>query len=170
VLISGVHRNFFRGGWLHLEFFSGASTNSVEDRGHRERGSGGSSPPSQGFHSILQMNETHILIRFLRMYFPRNWEFGSALSKLRNLGVCGWGLNPPNAPQYVTGVNNYSIILRCLSNTNKILPCLYKSYRLNVSALQKPPSGQLQSLLYTTIYYIKWLQLAWWWLLESRNM
>jgi hypothetical protein len=30
------------------------------------------------------------------MYFQRNWEFGSALSKLRNFG--GWGLNPPNTP------------------------------------------------------------------------
>jgi hypothetical protein len=30
------------------------------------------------------------------MYFPRNWEFGSALSKLRN--NCGGGLNPPNPP------------------------------------------------------------------------
>ena len=30
------------------------------------------------------------------MYFPRNWEFGSALSKLRNFG---WGgLNTPNPP------------------------------------------------------------------------
>jgi hypothetical protein len=27
------------------------------------------------------------------MYFPRNWEFGSALSKLRNFGG---GVNPPN--------------------------------------------------------------------------
>ena len=33
----------FRGG--------GGSTNSVEDRGQRERGSGGDSPPSQGFWS-----------------------------------------------------------------------------------------------------------------------
>jgi hypothetical protein len=28
------------------------------------------------------MNETLILIRLLRMYIPRNWEFGSALAKL----------------------------------------------------------------------------------------
>ena len=35
---SGVPRNFFRGG----------STNSVEDRGQRERGSGGSSPLVRG--------------------------------------------------------------------------------------------------------------------------
>ena len=34
---SGAHRNFVRGGW-------GDSTNSVEDRGQRERGSGGGSP------------------------------------------------------------------------------------------------------------------------------
>jgi hypothetical protein len=31
----------------------------------------------------LQMSETRILIRLLRMYFPRYWEFGSALSKPR---------------------------------------------------------------------------------------
>jgi hypothetical protein len=31
----------------------------------------------------------------LRMYFPRNWEFGSALPKLRNFGG---GLNTPNPP------------------------------------------------------------------------
>jgi hypothetical protein len=31
------------------------------------------------------------------MYFPRNWEFGSALSKLRNFG--GWGrFEPPKPP------------------------------------------------------------------------
>jgi hypothetical protein len=38
------------------------------------------------------MNETHILISLLRMYIPRNWEFGSALAKLLNLG--GGGLTP----------------------------------------------------------------------------
>jgi hypothetical protein len=30
------------------------------------------------------MSEKRILVRLLRMYFPRNWEFDSALSKLRN--------------------------------------------------------------------------------------
>jgi hypothetical protein len=30
------------------------------------------------------------------MYFPWNWEFGSALSKLQNFG--GGGVEPPNAP------------------------------------------------------------------------
>jgi hypothetical protein len=40
------------------------------------------------------MSETRILIRLLQMYFPRNWEFGSALSKLRNFG----GFEPPQTP------------------------------------------------------------------------
>jgi hypothetical protein len=39
VIISGVTRIFFSGG---------GSTNSVEDRGQRERGSGGSSPLVRG--------------------------------------------------------------------------------------------------------------------------
>jgi hypothetical protein len=32
------------------------------------------------------------------MYFPRNWEFGSALSKLRNFGGGGGFGTPPNHP------------------------------------------------------------------------
>jgi hypothetical protein len=42
------------------------------------------------------MSETRIFITLLRMYFLRNWEFGSALSKLRNFG----GVNTP--PRYAT--------------------------------------------------------------------
>jgi hypothetical protein len=56
----------------------GGSTNSVEDRGQRaegrgqrERGSGAVAPLSGVPHN-LQMSETRILIRLLRMYFPRN--------------------------------------------------------------------------------------------------
>jgi hypothetical protein len=37
-----------------------------------------------------------MLIRLLRMYFPRNWELGSALSKLRNFG--GGVFEPPQLP------------------------------------------------------------------------
>jgi hypothetical protein len=61
---SGVPRIFF---------FGESSTNSIEDRGQRER-----------VPFSLQMSEIRILIRLLRMCFPRNREFGSALSKLRN--------------------------------------------------------------------------------------
>jgi hypothetical protein len=41
------------------------------------------------------MSETRILIRLLWMYFPRNWEFGSALSKLRKFG--GRGVEAPTS-------------------------------------------------------------------------
>jgi hypothetical protein len=61
----------------------GGSKNSVEDRWQRERGSGGSSPLA-GVLFNLKRSETRIFIRLLRMYFPRNWEFSSALSKLWN--------------------------------------------------------------------------------------
>jgi hypothetical protein len=46
------------------------------------------------------MNETLILIRLLRMYIPRNWEFGSALA---NLGISGGGVEPPHSLRYATG-------------------------------------------------------------------
>jgi hypothetical protein len=43
------------------------------------------------------MSETRILIRLLWMYFPQNWEFGSALSKLWNFEG-GGGYEPPQTP------------------------------------------------------------------------
>jgi hypothetical protein len=38
------------------------------------------------------------------MYIPRNWEFGSALSKLRNFG--GWGGLNPLTPRYATALQS----------------------------------------------------------------
>jgi hypothetical protein len=64
-------------------FFWWGSTNSVEDRGQREHGSGLVAPWS-GVLLNLQMSETSILIRLLQMYLPQNWEFGSALSTFQN--------------------------------------------------------------------------------------
>jgi len=52
---SGVPRNFVRGG----------STNSVEDRGQRERGSGGGSPlirGSGGSCNLIQEISFHVVI------------------------------------------------------------------------------------------------------------
>jgi hypothetical protein len=46
-----------------------------------------------------KMIEPRILVRLLRMYFPRNWEFGWALSKLRHLGG---GVEPPPNPHLGT--------------------------------------------------------------------
>jgi hypothetical protein len=126
--------------WRSQEIFSGSSTNSVEDRGQRERGSGGCSPlvsDSGGSCNLIQemscaaytlylysysqrgsiysglyscsLGYVHeLLLLFLhwlplnlvillRMYFPRNREFGSALSKLRNFGG-GGGFETPKHP------------------------------------------------------------------------
>jgi hypothetical protein len=55
-MASGVPRNFFRVG--------GGSTNSVEDRGQRERGSGGCSPVvrgSGGSWNLVQEISFHIV-------------------------------------------------------------------------------------------------------------
>jgi hypothetical protein len=83
--------------WRTQEFFSrGGSTNSVEDRGQRERGSRGSSPLVRGsaqFAILFDFVKLSGCRGLLRMYFPWNCEFGSALSKLRNFGG---GLNTPN--------------------------------------------------------------------------
>jgi hypothetical protein len=40
------------------------------------------------------------------MYFPRNREFGSALSKLQNFGG-GGGLNPQTHPRYATALHHF---------------------------------------------------------------
>ena len=53
---SGIPRNFVQG--------RGGSTNSVEDRGHRERGSGGDSPlvrGSGGSCNLVQEFSFHIV-------------------------------------------------------------------------------------------------------------
>jgi hypothetical protein len=64
-----------------------------------ENGDLGAVAPSSTVPFNLQMSKTRILIRLLRMYFPRNWEFGSALSKRR---IFGWGLKL-HPPRYATG-------------------------------------------------------------------
>jgi hypothetical protein len=92
ILFSGIPRNFFRGGGgLRQEFFGGCSTNSVEDRENGDLG-----VVAQSVVPLdLQMNETRILIRLLSVYIPRNWEFGSALSKFRNFRG---GFKTPQTP------------------------------------------------------------------------
>jgi hypothetical protein len=53
-------------------------------------------PPSQGFHSICKwMKPIFWLGCYGCTYIPRNWEFGSALAKLRNFVG---GLNPQTPP------------------------------------------------------------------------
>ena len=49
ILSVAVRSHVAAGQWRTQEFFSGGSTNSVEDRGQRERGSGVGSPLVRGF-------------------------------------------------------------------------------------------------------------------------
>jgi hypothetical protein len=92
--------------WRTQEFCSeGGSTNSVEDRGQREWGSGGNSPLVRGsaqfaiWFDFVKLSGCRGL---LQIYFPRNWEFGSALSKLQNFRGGVWTPKPP--PRYVIDV------------------------------------------------------------------
>jgi hypothetical protein len=92
-VMSFYHNSLWQ--WRTQEFCSRGgggwgSTNSVENRGQRDRGSGGGSPLVRGSAQFAIRFDFVILSgcrRLLRMYFPRNWEFGSALSKLRNFRV-----------------------------------------------------------------------------------
>jgi hypothetical protein len=66
-------------------FFEGVQQIQLRIEG-RENGDLGAVAPLAGVPLNLQMSETRILIRLLRMYIPRNREFSSALAKLRNFG------------------------------------------------------------------------------------
>jgi hypothetical protein len=77
--------------WCTQLFCSGGgrcSTNSVENCGQRAERTGiwGGSPLDRG-SAQFACEWTRSLIRLLRMYCKRNWEFGSALSKLWNFGA-----------------------------------------------------------------------------------
>jgi hypothetical protein len=76
--------------------FRGAQQIQLRTEG-RENRDLGAVVPLTGLPLNLQISETRILIMLLRVYFPRNWEFGSALSKLRNFGG-GGGERPLGTP------------------------------------------------------------------------
>jgi hypothetical protein len=134
-LADNIHDMFTSFQWRIQDFFGGDSTNSVEDRGQRERGSAGGRSLIRGsggncnlvqeisyaaytlylyscsqhgsifsglyscslgyfreFFFLLLLHWLPLnLVILLRMYFQRNWEFGSAFSKLRNFGGGGGG-------------------------------------------------------------------------------
>jgi hypothetical protein len=72
--------NFVRGGGVFQQI-------QLRTEG-RENGDLGAVAPQSGVPLNMQMSKIRILIRLLWIYFPRNWDFGSAYSKLRNF-------NPP---------------------------------------------------------------------------
>jgi hypothetical protein len=83
------------------------------------------------------MNETHILIRLLWMYISQNWEFGSALAKLRNFGG---GFEPPKVPlRYANGgksqlwwIVSWSDHLIQLSGQEDFVEICHESYKTHV--------------------------------------
>jgi hypothetical protein len=82
-------------GGLLQDFFFGGRVQQIQLRAEgRENGELRAVAPNQGVPLNLPMSETRILTRLLRMYFLRNWEFGSVLSKLRNFR--GGGVEPPS--------------------------------------------------------------------------
>jgi hypothetical protein len=84
-----------------LRNFGGGGVQQIQLRIEgTENGDLGAVAPYSGVPLNLQMSEPRILIRLLRMYIPRNWEFGSALEKLRNFGG-GEGVEPQTSPPSV---------------------------------------------------------------------
>jgi hypothetical protein len=76
----------------------------------RENGDVGAVAPKSRVPLNLQMNETHILIRLLQMYIPRNWEFSSALAKTSEFRE----VEPPNGAfgkplTFVTFTQNFCL-------------------------------------------------------------
>jgi hypothetical protein len=90
------------GQWRTQEFCSWGVQQIQLRREGRENGDLG----AVGVPLNLQMSETRLRIRLLRMYFPRNWAFGSALSKLWNFRGGGGRVEPPPKPppRYATGI------------------------------------------------------------------
>jgi hypothetical protein len=86
---------FFSGG-LCQEFFLGWVQQIQLRAEGRENRDLGALAPSQGVPLNLQMSETCILIRLLRMYFHRT---GNLAQLCQNFGISGWGggggFNPP---------------------------------------------------------------------------
>jgi hypothetical protein len=81
-------------------FFSvGFNKFSWGQTAERVRGSGGGSPLVR-VSAQFANDWSPYLITLLWIYFPRNWEFGSALSKLRSFGGEEFE-PPPNSPRLV---------------------------------------------------------------------
>jgi hypothetical protein len=79
--------------WRTQEFFFrgvGGQQIQLGSEG-REKGDLGAVASWSGVPLNLQMSETRIHIRLLRMYWPRNWKFGTALPERRHFGGGGGG-------------------------------------------------------------------------------
>jgi hypothetical protein len=104
--------------WRTQEFCSGGSTNSVEDRGQREGGSGGGSP-------LVRFSAQFAILFVLSNFRDVEGCYGcifhgtvNSAQLCQNFGISGWGgWTPQNPPRYVTGMckwgsfDNYLCVL-----------------------------------------------------------
>jgi hypothetical protein len=88
------------------------------------------------------------------MYIPRNWEFGSVLTKLRNFGGGGMKLpNPPryatvlDCPHYVQLIKRYAVFLLLPTQTNIqfCMPPLSQSHPNSACCLSASPTPILSA-------------------------
>jgi hypothetical protein len=109
----------------------------VVNRGQREQGlgGGGAGNPQVPFH--LQMSETCILSRLLRMYFLWTWEFDSCLSKLRNFGEVWIPPTPLGTP-----------LSQIVCNYTLDLGSVRQSTIMHVLALFNPDGGHFGHLFW----------------------
>jgi hypothetical protein len=99
---------FFWGGGTYARiFFRGFQQIHLRTEGRKNRDQGALVPKS-GVPLNSKMSETSILVWLLRMYFPRNWEFASDLSNIRNLG----GFNSPTPPPPVRHCHVGMLVLK----------------------------------------------------------
>jgi hypothetical protein len=90
---SGVPRNFFRVGFTPGIFFFGGGVQQIQLRPEgRENGDLGALAPQSGVPLNLQMSESHILIRLLRIF---STELGIRNSFVKTLEFQGGGFEPP---------------------------------------------------------------------------
>jgi hypothetical protein len=103
--------------------------NSVEDRGQRERGSGGCSPLVTGFTQFVNEQNPYSN-QVVTDYIPRNWEFTSAFSKLRNFGEGGVEPHKPPPPGYA-GVHSHYITTTTAKRFSAVKYRVIKKTRCN---------------------------------------
>ena len=87
------------------------------------------------------MSESRILVRLLRMYFPRNWEFGSALSKFRNFGG---GFEHPKPPPLGTSLTH--------THVEKVTVNFFTPWKI-AFFIAIPRNQQASTVLYSTVQY-----------------
>jgi hypothetical protein len=161
---SSVPRNFVWGG-------GGVPTNSVEDRGQRERGSGGGSSPSQGFCSIFKRVKPVFLLGCYGCIF-RGTGTSAQLSKLQGRG--DWTHSPFSVRHWFISTSG-KVRLRDLGQavkTQRLLHVLRDCFNVQTQRSAQPVYCQVFRVILRTnadnLFPYTWLP-GWtvWWRLSG---